>query len=549
VGLDVLVAAPDLRTLRAWVERGGSLVVEAHRLTGTHGSLASPGSPDPPDRALGCPDRSLATPVHGFGDLTGVVPGPGHPVAEWFVTVADPGHPVVRRSEGEFAWRGSWTELLPGPGARPLLTVSTGYRPACVLAERRLGAGRVVTVGFERPGAGGAELDRILARARRRPSAERTEEQPIGVGIVGYGPLGGMGHTHGLAVQETAGLELVAVCDPVAERRKEAEGRFPDVRAYPDLDDLLADPDVAVAVVATPPATHHDMGLSLLRAGRHVVMEKPLCFTVAEVDELVRAASQGGVSLTVHQNRRWDADFLAVRRAVEAGELGEVFNVETFVGGFDHPCRAWHSEVTVSGGAAYDWGSHHLDWILVLLGGAPARVSSTGHKRVWHDVTNLDQERIHLWWDDGREAEFLHSDVAAVRRPKFWIQGTAGTLVGTYRPVTLERIEPGVGLVTEHAHHAESPAELRLVAYAGPGSLRDTAIPLQAPGQLAFHRNLADHLLDGDPLAVTVTAVRPVVATLQAAARSSAGGGRIVALDDLESADDVDAAGPGPAGG
>jgi predicted dehydrogenase len=259
-------------------------------------------------------------------------------------------------------------------------------------------------------------------------------------------------------------------------------------------------------------------------------MEKPLCFTVTEVDELATVASDSGASLTVHQNRRWDQDFVAVRRAVESGVLGQVFNVETFVGGFDHPCRAWHSEASISGGVAYDWGSHHLDWIFLLLGSAPARVSSTGHKRVWHDVTNLDQVRVHLWWPDGREAEFMHSDVAAVRRPKFYLQGTTGTMVGAYRTRTFERIEPGLGFVSEEAHHAEAPADLRLVTYAGDGALAETVVPLARPRHFAFHRNLADHVCDGAPLSVSVESVRPVIATLEAAERSSEKGGATVEL-------------------
>ena len=73
--------------------------------------------------------------------------------------------------------------------------------------------------------------------------------------------------------------------------------------------------------------------------------------------------------LTVYQNRRWDPDFMAVRRAVETGLLGDVFNVETFVGGYEHPCRTWHSDTAVSGGAGYDWGSHHVDWVLCSSAG------------------------------------------------------------------------------------------------------------------------------------------------------------------------------------
>src|SRR3989442_1116917 len=183
----------------------------------------------------------------------------------------------------------------------------------------------------------------------------------IGAAIVGYGPLGGMGYHHGLGVTATDGLELVAVVDPNVERRKAAETDFPGVRTYAAVSELVSDDDVEVALVATPPAHHVALTLTLLRAGKHVACEKPLCLTVAEADQIIATAAASRRMLTVHQNRRWDSDFVALRPAVNAGLLGEIFNVETFVGGYAHPCRTWHSDTAVSGGAGYDWGSHHVD--------------------------------------------------------------------------------------------------------------------------------------------------------------------------------------------
>ncbi|HWC37961.1 MAG TPA: Gfo/Idh/MocA family oxidoreductase, partial [Acidimicrobiales bacterium] len=300
-----------------------------------------------------------------------------------------------------------------------------------------------------------------------------------------------------------------------------AEAELPGVRAYATVAELAGDDDVEVVVVATPPVSHASIALELLRAGKHVVCEKPLCFTVEATDEMLATARAHERTLTVNQSRRWDADFVTIRRAVGAGLLGELFNVETFVGGFEHPCRAWHSEVSISGGTVFDWGSHHLDWILLLMGDMPVVVQANGHKRVWHDVTNLDQVRVRLRWKDGREAEFVDSSVAGIRRPKFYLQGTGGTLAGWYRPLTFERLEPGVGYVAERTHHAEAPADLTLARYEGGNGLSETRFPLAAPEAFAFHRNLADHLALGEPLAVTPDAIRRVVVLLEAAHRSA----------------------------
>jgi len=284
-------------------------------------------------------------------------------------------------------------------------------------------------------------------------------------------------------------------------------------------------------LIATPPVSHAGLALQMLEAGKHVACEKPLCLTTAEADRLIAAARANGVMLTINQNRRWDPDYLAVQRAVQAGMLGDIFNVETFVGSFEHPCRYWHSDAQVSGGAAFDWGSHYIDWTLQLLPGLPQAVSAVAHKRVWRDVTNADQIRVRMLWSDGREAEFIASDVAAVPKPKFYIQGTAGTLAGHYRPLLFERLDSATGYEARQPHFAEAPATLLLARYESGYGVTETKLPPQPQEPFAFHRNIADHLLLGDDLAVTPESVRAVIRVLEAAEASAAAGGDLVRLE------------------
>jgi predicted dehydrogenase len=493
-----------LAALRAAVERGGALV------------------------AIG----AAPTERDGFwADLLGVIAGPEPPAGEYYARVTPVHSHIADRVTREFAVVDGFVPLVPLADGKVIVDVNVALRDLAAVVETSLGAGRVVVCGLGNTDDAlrTPDLVQLLARALR-PDLHCCGRN-IGVAIVGYGPLGGMGYHHGLGVTRTQGLELVAVVDPNLERRKAAETDFPGVRAYASVSEIVSDDDVEVAFVATPPPQHVPLALSLLRAGKHVACEKPLCLTVAEVDQIIAVAVQNRRVLTVHQNRRWDADFVAVRRAVVTGLLGDVFNVETFVGGFAHPCRTWHSDAAVSGGAGYDWGSHHVDWVLQLLDGMPRVVQAHGHKRVWHDVTNHDQLRVRMTWSDGREAEFFQSDVAAVRRPKFYVQGTAGTLVGRYRTVTLETIEPGRGYVATEAHHAEAPAELLLARYESGYGLSETRLPPALEQPFAFHRNLADHLHLGEPLAVTAASVRQVIAVLEAAQRSSGLGGAPVTIE------------------
>ena len=500
------LVAEDIERLAAYVESGGRL-------------LAIAPVPEPGSLLAG---------------LLGCSAGPRLPGGEYFGCFGDRGHPFAQRLSDEFPFVDAFAPLEAlDDDSRSLLEVNVHFEDRVAMSERRLGNGSIVVsaLGHGEQAFGAPELRALLSRALARPN-EGPVTRDLGVAIVGYGPLGGMGYTHALAVQATDGLGLAAICDTSGVRLTAAGELFPDAKLLSSVDEVAGDPEVDIAIVATPPSTHTPLALQLLRAGKHVVCEKPLCFTLAEADELIDTALSGGLVLTVNQNRRWDPDFLTVRATIDQGLLGEVFNVETFVGSFEHPCREWHSESTISGGAEFDWGAHYIDWILQIMGDAPAMVYANGHKRVWHDVSNLDQVRVRLIWQDGREAEFIHSDVSAVRRPKFYIQGTQGTLTGHYRPLVSERIESGRGYVREELHHAEAPADLTLVRYEPlGGGLHERKLSLVRSEPQAFYRNLADHLLlDNAPLAVDYRGTRSLIAVLEAAHRSAADNGRPVYL-------------------
>ncbi|MEZ5230075.1 MAG: Gfo/Idh/MocA family oxidoreductase [Acidimicrobiales bacterium] len=264
------------------------------------------------------------------------------PLTEWFITLAD--RPEAARLEREVPLHSGLRHLRPIDGEVQIVaTCSVRFEHRPVLTVRRLGDGVVVGSGLDATAARahpviGHFIDRLLA-GRDEPTIAT-----LGVAVVGYGPFGGMGYTHGLACTETEGLELVAAVDTSPERLDAARADFPDLRGYDDAKSMAADDGVDVAIIATPPVFHAPLALDLLRAGKHVVLEKPMCLTLAQADELLSMADAAGKTLTVHQSRRWDRDYLALTRAIDQGQIGEVFNIETFVGGFEHPCRAWHSK-------------------------------------------------------------------------------------------------------------------------------------------------------------------------------------------------------------
>jgi len=265
----------------------------------------------------------------------------------------------------------------------------------------------------------------------------------------------------------------------------------------------------------------------MLAAGKHVVCEKPLAISTAEADSMAEEAAVRGLHLGCHQNRRWDVDYLAIRGARDEGLLGEVFHVETFVGGFVHPCGEWHSHAPISGGTAYDWGAHYLDWIVSLIPDSVESVTGSTQKRIWHDVTNADQERIRIRFAGGQEAEFLHSDIAAVRKPKWYVLGTEGAVVGHWREESSLEPDP---LDYYHRHDyppTEVTPDLTLFRRHPSGQILAQAMALPQRDHHGFHRNLADHLLTGEALVAPLEDSVTVVAILEAAARSAARGGAL----------------------
>jgi len=459
--------------------------------------------------------------------LVGAAPGRLTVPAE-IVAHVTADHPITQRLDPSFAIRDRWY-LAPAPEASVLLRTRWHYQDYPIAYVRAHGRGQVVVLA----GAGDPEaaahpaFQRLLLRAVRYAGGHRPGP-PVGVALVGYGAIG---RAHAEAIRAVPGLHYAAVCDRDPARRAEARLLDPDLRAYADLAAVAGDAAVDVTVVSTPPDTHAEVAAALLAAGKHVVVEKPFCLTAAEADHLIALATFAGRALTVYQNRRWDPDYLAIRAAVQEGVLGDVFHVETFLGGFEHPCELWHSHEPISGGVLYDWGSHYVDWLLGVLPGRVVRVTAAAHKRVWHDVTNADQARLQLRFARGEEAEFLYSDIAAAPKPKWYLLGTRGALVADWRREVIQSRDWTGALREEPLALAEAPPRLTVYRRDAAGAVHAEALTLPPSPVHPFHRNLADHLLDGDPLAVPASDARRTVAILEAAQRSATHDARPVDLD------------------
>ena len=403
---------------------------------------------------------------------------------------------------------------------RVLRTARLGLTDHPVLTWRPSTATAVWTMGTTPGAIADRDATRLLVQLLQE-MCEQAPPRPVRVGLLGYGAIG---HEHSRAVRSVDGLALAAVCDTSQERLDHAAAAAPGVATTTSAEALLDRDDVDLVVVSTPPSSHARWALRAIAAGKHVVLEKPFAIRTADADEVLAAAHDAGLLAVVYQNRRFDPDHLAVRRIIERGDIGEVFHVETFVGGYGHPCNLWHSDEGVSGGAFYDWGSHLLDQVLDLIPTPIEYVTAAAHKRQWFDVTNADHSRVTIRFTDGVEAEFTHSDLAAALKPRWYVLGTRGAIVGQWRSEKIVARNDIGTLVEDHLAPADSPPALEL--HSADGSLTHVATP--AGPAYPFHRELADRLLFGLPMTVTGEQSRRVLSVMEAASTSAADDGRPV---------------------
>jgi predicted dehydrogenase len=268
-----------------------------------------------------------------------------------------------------------------------------------------------------------------------------------------------------------------------------------------------------LVVISTPPNSHYAWAKEALQRNIHVVLEKPMALRAEECDELMALAAAKGLLLVVYQNRRFDADFVTMSRIIREGLIGDVFQYDCFVGGYSQPCTYWHSNAEVSGGAIFDWGSHFIDQILAVIPDSVSHVSGQNHKRVWMHATNADHAQVTITFDSGVQATFVNSDLAAARKPKFYVLGTKGAIVGDWDPAA----EPAV---------ADLPAILTL--HSSDGSV--STIDLDVVQPYAFHASLVDFLHNQVPMSVQALQSRNVVAIMEAAERSAVSNATPVSL-------------------
>ena len=316
----------------------------------------------------------------------------------------------------------------------------------------------------------------------------------IKVGTIGYGGAFNMGKHHLNELALNKGFIPTAVCDLDPERVKVAEKDFPGIRTYTDVGVMLKDSGVQLLVIILPHNLHAKVALQCLRAGCHVVVEKPFAITVAECDAMIALARRKKVLLSTYHNRHWDANILTIRKHLP--KIGRPFRWESSAGGYHEPQQWWRSYKEISGGIIYDWGAHFVEWMLQVMDDEMIEVSGYQVKEVWKKFSNEDEMEAVVRFKGNAVGSHTASDISMAEKEMIRITGTKGALVATHRSVDLFMLDRD-------------------------GNKTKTSLPMEERRSADYYKNLHAHLLEGEKLIITPEWARRVIQVLDYAGRSA----------------------------
>jgi predicted dehydrogenase len=350
------------------------------------------------------------------------------------------------------------------------------------------------------------------------------------VGLIGYGLAGSVFHAPLIVSEPSLRLAAVVTSDPGRQAR--ARATFPDA-AVLDRADRLWDigPELDLVVVATPNSSHVALARAAIDAGLPVVVDKPVAPSVAEGRDLVAAARERGVALTVFQNRRWDGDFLTVERLLADDALGSVLR-------FESRFERWRPEVEggfrdsgapgEAGGLLFDLGAHLVDQAVRLLGPAVTVYAEADRRRPGAETD--DDAFVALTHESGARSHLWMSAVAAQLGPRMRVLGDRAAFVKD--GLDVQEGQLAAGMRPGEAGYGEDPPD-RWGRLGRDDEVRP--VPTERGAYERFYAGVAAALRGDAPMPVDPADALTVLRIIEAGHRSAALG-RTVHIDGSEPA-------------
>jgi predicted dehydrogenase len=335
------------------------------------------------------------------------------------------------------------------------------------------------------------------------------------VALIGFGYAGRVFHAP--LITATPGLTLTAIGSGQGSRVGSA---YPGVEVIPDPLAAIRHPDIDLVVIATPNDTHAPLAETALRAGKHVVVDKPFTITLAEARALAAVATEAGRLLSVFQNRRWDSDFLGVARELSAGRIGEVLELRSEMSRYRPQIRdRWRERAGPGSGIWYDLGPHLIDQALVLFGLPETVLASLQIQR--SGGSTVDWFEAVLGY--GRKRVILTSSMmAADSGTRFLVRGTGGSLIKRRGDRQEEQLVAGQTPGSPGWGHDPDP-----ILLIGGEAASSAEIATPAGNYLEYFLALRDALRGEGAPPVTTGQATTVMAIIEAGMRSAEEGRRV----------------------
>ncbi len=342
-----------------------------------------------------------------------------------------------------------------------------------------------------------------------------SSSKPIRTALLSYGMSGEV--FHGPLLEAHSGFELTTV---LQRKSDTAKSHYPSVKIVRTLDEILRDPELELVVVNTPNGTHFDFTSKVLEAGKHAIVEKPFTSTVGEGEKLIALAKSKGKMLSVFQNRRWDGNFLTVKKILSSGVLGQVVEFETHYDRFRNYIQpnTWKEEPGQGSGILYNLGSHLLDQVLALFGMPKWIDARIGIQRPGGKVDDFYDLRLEY---PGMNVIVKSSYLVRESGPFYTVHGVNGSFVKYGIDPQEEALKvhgipgrPGWG-VDEEKYWGKLNTEINGLHY-------DGKVETIAGNYLGYYQNIYDVIREGKLLEVRPEQALQVILLIEAAMKSNA---------------------------
>lgn len=342
--------------------------------------------------------------------------------------------------------------------------------------------------------------------------------------VIGYGFIG---RRHVNTLKNFPDVDCVAVCDKNPARCAEVRALYPEIQVYDNAEEMFENAEIDGAIIAANNNQHKKLALLAARYGKHMLVEKPAALSVAEFDEMVQAAEAAGVTLTVHQQRRFDKDFRCVKECYDRGLVGKVYTIKSSLYGYNGNMHDWHVYKSEGGGMLYDWGVHLIDQLLYMI---DSRLIS-----VYADVRNVinkevdDYFKILLRFENMVTAEielgtYFLSDKKDWFERHWYIGGNKGCMYADkFNPEgkVLRTTRLLENIAKDQDKSLASYGPTRSFGVPDPGLIVTEKIPSVNSEQIQFFSNYFAAVRGEEAFLVQIPEVRRVLAVMEACRRSA----------------------------